>query len=60
MITFALEMNEYLANAPGQSVKRVGFQEMRCNAVDDFDAYLIRDGIDRERIWLANAGFSPR
>lgn len=60
MITFALEMNEYLANARAQFVKRVGFSEMRGNAVDDFDAYLIHDGIDRVRIWLANAGFSPR
>jgi hypothetical protein len=60
MITFALETNEYLANAPGQSVKRVGFSKMRGNAVDDFDAYLLREAIDRVRIGLANAGFSPR
>ena len=52
MITFALETNEYLANAPGQSVKRVGFSKMRGNAVDDFDAYLLREAIDRVRIGM--------
>jgi len=60
MITFTAEMNEALAIALAQFVKRVGFSEIRSNAVDDFEAYLIRDALDRVRIGLANAGFSPR
>ena len=36
MITFTLEMNEAQASALAQFVKRVGFSEMRSNAVDDF------------------------
>ena len=60
MITFTTEMNEALAIAVAQFVKRVGFSEIRSNAVDDFEAYLIRDALDRVRIGLANAGFSPR
>jgi hypothetical protein len=60
MITFTAEMNEALAIALAQFVKRVGFSEIRSNAVDDFEAYLIRDALVRVRIGLANAGFSPR
>ncbi len=60
MITFTVEMNEVLASAQAQFVKRVGFSEIRGNAVNDFEAYLIRDALDRVRIELANAGFSPR
>ena len=47
-------------DALAQFVKRVGFAEMRSNAVDDVEAYLIRDVIDRVRMGLINAGFSPR
>jgi hypothetical protein len=60
MVTLTVELNEELANALAQFFKRVGFAEMRCNAVDDAEAYLIRDAIDRVRMGLANAGFSPR
>jgi len=60
MITFTLEMNEAMACALAQFVKPVGFSEMHSNAVDDFEAYLIRDALDRVRMGLANAGFSPR
>ncbi len=60
MITFTLEMNEAQASALAQFVKRVGFSEMRSHEVDDFEAYLVRDAHDRVRMWLANAGFSPR
>jgi len=59
MITLTVEVNEALASALAQFVKRVGFSEMRSNAVDDFETYLIRDALDRVRIGLANAGFSP-
>ena len=59
MITFTVKMNEALASALAQFVKRIGFSEIRSNAVDDFKAYLIRDAFDRVRIGLANAGFSP-
>jgi hypothetical protein len=60
MVTLTVELNEELADALAQFVKRVGFSEMRSNAVDDAEAYLIRDAIDRVRMGLANAGFSPR
>jgi hypothetical protein len=59
MITLTVEVNETLASALAQFVKRVGFSEMRSNAVDDFETYLIREALDKVRIGLANAGFSP-
>lgn len=55
-----MELSEELADALAQFVKLVGFSEMRSNAVDDAEAYLIRDAIDRVRLGLANAGFSHR
>lgn len=60
MITLIVELSDELALALAQFVKRVGYSEMRSNAVDDYEAYLIRDAIDRVRAGLANVGFSPR
>lgn len=60
MLTLTVELIEELANAVAQFFKCVGFSEMRCNAVDDAEAYLIRDAIDRVRMGLVKAGFSPR
>lgn len=60
MVLFSVELSEEQAIALAQFAKRVGFEEMRSNALDDFEAYEMRDAIDRLRIGLANAGFSPR
>jgi hypothetical protein len=60
MITVSIELNEELAHALSQFVKRVGIAEMRSNAVDDCEACLMREAIDRVRIGFANAGFAPR
>jgi len=60
MVTVSIELNEELAHALAQFAKRVGFAEMRRNAVEDCEVYLMREAIDRVRIGLANAGFAPR
>lgn len=60
MIAVSIELNEELAHALAQFVKRVGLADMRSNAVNDCEAYLMREAIERVRIGLANAGFSPR
>lgn len=60
MITVSIELDEELAHALSQFVKRVGLADMRSNAVNDCEAYLMREAIERVRIGLANAGFSPR
>lgn len=46
--------------ALAEFVKRVGWSEIRQNAVDDTQAYLMRDGIERLRKVLAEDGFAPR
>jgi hypothetical protein len=43
-----------------QFVKRVGWSEFRSNAVDDDEAYLMRDAFDALRIELGIHGYSPR
>ena len=60
MVVIAVELNDELAVALAQFVKRVGFSDMRSNAVDDQEAYLIRDAVEKVRIGLAKAGFAPR
>jgi len=60
MITFTVTINEELAEALAQFVKRVGFAEFRENAVDDVEAYTMRDAVDQVRKSLEEVGFSPR
>ena len=57
-VTFELTSQEALALA--QFVKRVGWSEFRQNAVDDDEAYVIRDAVDRVAVGLAQVGFAPR
>jgi hypothetical protein len=56
--TFFLDKAEALALA--QFVKRVGWSEMRQNAVDDDEAYQIRDALGRIALTLAEGGYEPR
>jgi hypothetical protein len=60
MITLTAAITEALASALARFVKRVGFSDMRSHAVDDIEAYLMRDALVRVRTGLANAGCSPR
>ncbi|MEY4755743.1 MAG: hypothetical protein RJA34_641 [Pseudomonadota bacterium] len=60
IVGISVELDDEQAFALAQFVKRVGFAEMRNNAADDQEAYLIRDAIDRVRIALSNVGFAPR
>lgn len=59
-VTFSVEMDDSTAWALAQFLKRVGFSEIRQNAVDDAEAYTMRDGLDRVRIALQRAGHDPR
>lgn len=60
MVTFSVTINEELAEALSQFLKRVGFSEIRQNAVDDAEAYDMRDGLDQVRKALQEAGYDPR
>jgi cytochrome c len=55
-----LELTEQEALDLAQFVKRVGWQEMRQNAVDEDETYRMRDAIDKVRKALAEIGFAPR
>lgn len=55
---FELSPSETLALA--QFLKRIGWSEIRSCAVDDAEAYEIRDALDGLRQSLAEAGFTPR
>jgi cytochrome c len=59
-IQIPLALTEQEALDLAQFVKRVGWQEMRQNAVDEDETYRIRDAIDKVRKALAEVGFSPR
>lgn len=54
------EITEAETMALAQFVKRVGWTELRQNAVDDDEAYAIKDGIDKLQKALQEAGFAPR
>ena len=58
--TFTVQIDDKLAQALAQFIKRVGWSEMRQNAVDDAEAYDMRDGLDQVRKALQEAGYDPR
>lgn len=59
-LTLDLELTEQEALALAQFVKRIGWQEIRINAVDDDEAYYMRNAIAHLRSALSRQGFSPR
>lgn len=60
LVTVTLELTPQEALALAQFVKRVGWSEFRQNAVDDDEAYVIRDAVDRVASGLAQVGYAPR
>jgi len=58
MATVILEPAQALALA--QFVKRVGWQEIRQNAVDNDEAYVMRDALGELAKALREAGYAPR
>lgn len=60
MITLSPELTEEQVQALAQFVKRVTWTGLRECAVDDEEAYTMRDAIDQVRKDLAEKGFCPR
>lgn len=60
MVTFSVTINDELAEGLAQFLKRVGWSEIRQNAVDDVEAYTMRDALDQVRKRLQEAGYDPR
>lgn len=54
------ELEDHEAFAFAQLLKRIGWSEIRANAVDDDEAYLMRTAIDKIRNALAEEGIAPR
>lgn len=59
-VTVTLELDSGNAWALALFVKRVGWSEILQNAVDDTEAYDMRDAIEALQRALAEAGISPR
>ncbi len=59
-VQLAAELTDAEALALAQFMKRVGFQEWRQNAIEDDEAYLMRDGCGKIANALADVGYSPR
>ena len=58
--TISVELTEAQAEGLAEFFKRVGFSEYRAQASSEAEAYAMRDGAERVRTALAEAGFSPR
>ena len=58
--TLSLELDDKEALALAQFVKRLTWSDLRGCAVDDDEAYVIKDAVDKFQRALAEEGFSPR
>ncbi len=59
-VKLELEVTELQAWELAQFVKRLCFRDFLACAVDESEAYLIRDAVDRLQLALGKAGFAPR
>ena len=57
---FSLFLDEVEALALAQFLKRVGWSEIRQNAVSDAEANEVRDALGRVALMLAQGGYDPR
>jgi len=59
-VQVSFEVSEVEALALAQFVKRCGFSEWRNNAVDNDEAYQMKDAFYKLQEGLAEVGFCPR
>jgi len=59
-IKVSFEVSEVEALALAQFVKRCGFSDWRNNAVDETEAYQMKDAFNQLQQGLNNSGFCPR
>jgi hypothetical protein len=60
MLPIMMRLPDDEALALAQFVKRVGWSDIRANAVDNDEAYVIRSAIYKLQTALAEYGFAPR
>lgn len=58
-VSVLTELSDAQALALAQLVKRVGWQEVRVNAVDDDEAYLMREALSALQKGLFESGYAP-
>lgn len=59
-VNVSMTLPDRQALALAQLVKRIGWTEMRQNAVDDDEAYEMRDALGALAKALAEQGYAPR
>lgn len=59
-VIFTVELSDLQTLALAQLVKRIGWKEVRINAVDDDEAYEMMDATARLQASLADTGYAPR
>jgi hypothetical protein len=59
-IVLRVELESPQAIALAQFLKRVGWSEMRANAADENECYLIRDALHTVEKELNSNGYAPR
>lgn len=60
IVALSVSLTEVEALALAQLMKRIGWSEWRRNAIDDEEAYVMRDACERVQEGLAQVGFAPR
>jgi len=59
-VQITVELTIEQAQALAQFLKRVGWSEIRQNAVDDVEAFIMRDALGQVRQALEEVGYAPR
>lgn len=60
MENIRLDLNSCQALALAQLVKRIKFTDLRANAIDDDEAYVMQEAVEQIRLALSENGFNPR
>lgn len=60
METLRLELTGSQAMALAQLVKRIKLSDLRANAVDEEEAYVMQEAVEQLRLALSESGFNPR
>ena len=60
MITLTVQLEDNQALALAQLLKRITFSDLRSNAVDHDEAYLMVDAVGQVREALREVGYDPR
>ena len=60
MENIRLDLTSSQALALAQLVKRIKFKDLRANAINDDEAYVMQEAVAQIRLALSENGFNPR